>query len=333
MLAEALPASPMPPKAWPPKAWPPTALPPCPVTGEPAAALLQMIPAKLLHDLWRHGARVRPSPLRRDAGGIGLYRSACGLCFFHPAEAGDAAFYGALYGRFRAHRDMAAQAATRQDFLAGAAMVRPGDRVLDVGCGQGAFARLVPRARYQGLDPHAAAGGDGPPVLAGTIAAHAGTHAGCYDVACAFQVLEHAADPLRLAADMLRCLRPGGLLVLAMPLWPSALTRLPNNLVNLPPHHLTWWNAEACAALFRVLGVAPVRIGPVAPSPAHAVLHWTERLCPAETREGLFVAPLWRWHLATALAFAAARPLARLAGLPRGAQPIDIVAIGRAPTA
>jgi hypothetical protein len=39
---------------------------------------VERISAKLLHDLWRIGARVEPEPLRRDQGSIGLYRSPAG---------------------------------------------------------------------------------------------------------------------------------------------------------------------------------------------------------------------------------------------------------------
>jgi hypothetical protein len=53
---------------------------------------VERVSAKLLHDLWRYGARVEPEPLRRDAGSVGLYRSPCGLMFLHPAVAGSPAF-------------------------------------------------------------------------------------------------------------------------------------------------------------------------------------------------------------------------------------------------
>jgi len=85
------------------------ALPPCPITGEPAAERVQRIPAKLLHDLWRYGARVDPRPLRRDGGSIGLYRSPCGLMFFHPALAGTPGFYRNLYGRRQVHENLYAK--------------------------------------------------------------------------------------------------------------------------------------------------------------------------------------------------------------------------------
>lgn len=307
-------------------------LPPCPITGLPAAERLQWIPAKLLYDLWHRGARTDPAPLRRDSGRIGLYRSPCGLAFFHPAFAGSAAFYGSLYGRLRVHETIADQAPTRGDYRAGAALARPGDRVLEVGCGHGAFAALLPAGvRYQGLEPHGTPPPGAPPILAETAAAHAARHPWTYDLACAFQVLEHVADPLGLARDMAACLRPGGRLVLVMPVWPSPLTALPNNLVNLPPHHLTWWTEDACRALAAALGLAVERTAVLPAYPLHAALTWSVKLCPVRTRPGAYVLPRWRWHLSVAAAMLAGRVMARLFGLPRDALPVDVLLVARKP--
>ena len=309
-------------------------MPPCPLTGAPAAERLQWIPAKLLHDLWRIGTRTDPAPLRRDSGRIGLYRSPCGLAFFHPAFPGSAAFYRSLYGRTGAHEGVAAHAATRGDFAVATALLRPGDRVLEVGAGHGGFARILPEGvRYLGLEPYGEVPPGGPPVLPETAEEHALSHAGAYDMACAFQVLEHAADPLGLARAMVECLRPGGLLVAAMPIWPSPHTDLPNNLVNLPPHHLSWWDEGACRALAAALGLEVVRVAPVPAYPLQAPLLWTWRLCPVRTRPGRYVAPLWRWHLAIAGAMWAGQWAARRFGMPRGAPPpaVDIVLVARKP--
>ena len=292
---------------------------------------MERVSAKLLHDLWRLGARVEPEPLRRNLGVIGLYRSPCGLMFFHPAVAGSTAFYRDFYARHGGHDMLGRHAATRGDFRAGAALARPGDRVLDVGCGEGAFAGLLPEgARYTGLEPHGAPRA-APLVLGETVEAHAARHAGVYDIACAFQVLEHAADPLGMASAMAECLAPGGLIVLALPVWPSPHTEIPNNLLNLPPHHLTWWNEGACRALAARLGLEAVRVESLPAYPSQAVVHWTRLLCAPRARPGRCVRAGWRLHAAVALAYGLAKPLASLLGLPPGARPLDVALVARKP--
>ena len=69
------------------------------ITGAPAELVQEVSPA-LLRGLWRRAFGVAPTP--PPTGRIGLYRAPCGLMFFAPAEAGDGAFYDALYRRLDA---------------------------------------------------------------------------------------------------------------------------------------------------------------------------------------------------------------------------------------
>jgi SAM-dependent methyltransferase len=308
-----------------------SAPPPCPITGAPGSVLVEELSPKFLTDLWRRGLGVDPAPLAATSPRIRLWRAASGLYFFHPAEAGSAAFYRSFYAGQGGYGLLSDHAAERTDFLAGAAVIRPGDHVLDIGCGQGAFAGLVPLADYTGLDLHAEALPGGPRVLRDCLADHADRHPGAYDVVCGFQVIEHVADPLVLAAAMVRCLRPGGLLVLAMPLQGGLLEQMPNCLLNLPPHHLSRWTPEAAAALAAALGLQPERIGPVAASRAHARFGWTVRLLPAAVRTGPALRTGWGVLLRLMLAWRLARPLAELLGLPSGTPPADIVLVARKP--
>lgn len=310
-----------------------TTMPACPITGEPAEERVQTLSARLLHDLWRYSHGVAPTPMRRDGPRIGLYRSPCGLMFFHPRVEGDAAFYGGFYRYWQVHAKIGRTAGERVEYRAAAAHVRPGDRVLEIGAGSAAFARHLPEgAHYVGLDPHAGEylGAEG--IRAETIEDHAVHHPEAYDVVCAFQVIEHVAEPCALAEGMLRCLRPGGLLILVAPLWPSAITRVPNFVLNAPPHHLSWWNERAFAALARVLGLDPVAIERLPPTLHQGLIHWMARLSPVTpSDEGPYFRPRWRWHLSLASGYLLAQLATAIRPLPRGAGPMDVMLVARKP--
>ncbi|MDB5315445.1 MAG: methyltransferase type 11 [Rhodospirillales bacterium] len=250
----------------------------CPITGAPAA-LVQVVGAKLLRALWRHSFGLTPAVLP-ERGEFTLWRSPCGLMFFAPPIEGDAAFYEALYVKLDAPAVIRRGAPTRPEYLAAARHVRARDTVLDVGAGPGAFAELVPQAQVTALDPHAAAGGG---ILRETAAAHAARLGEAYDVVTAFQVIEHVADPLALTRAMLACLKPGGLLILGAPLWPSPMTAIPNFCLNAPPHHLSWWSASAMRELAVRLGLEVRELALLPASPGQMLIHWMGVLAPFKT--------------------------------------------------
>jgi ubiquinone/menaquinone biosynthesis C-methylase UbiE len=121
--------------------------------------------------------------------------------------------------------------------LVAAADVRAGQRVLDVGCGTGYFARLLaravgPRGLVVGIDPSSAmiAYARRRAGRAGTCRFQVGTAealaspAERFDVVVSSLVLHHLPEDLRLPAlrEMRRTLRPGGTL-------PVAEARLPRH--------------------------------------------------------------------------------------------------------
>jgi len=192
----------------------------------------------------------------------------------------------------------------------------------------------LPHAKYCGLDPYA------PPtapsqILRETLTDHARSNAAKYDVVSAFQVIEHIPDPLGFATALVQLLRPGGLLILCAPLHPSRLTEIPNFVLNLPPHHLTWWNTKAFAALAGALNLEPIDITELPPSPHAAIVDWMHRLSwarsdppPAEC----YFAHRWSWHLNLAVSYGLARIADKVLPPPASKRPYDVFIAARRPS-
>jgi SAM-dependent methyltransferase len=89
-----------------------------------------------------------------------------------------------------------------------AAGVRWGDRILDYGCGSGAFVRYLTASGYESV-----AGFDAYNSRYDDVAVLSGS----YDCLVSQDVLEHVADPQALLDDFQRLVRPGGLIAIGTP--------------------------------------------------------------------------------------------------------------------
>lgn len=154
----------------------------------------------------------RPAAPRATLPGAGVRRSVALLRAFAVEQTEPSTFYGLLAAD-------SVQLVARHGPLSGRSVV-------DVGAGPAEFAEAfcAAGARYLAVDADPAALGPPGPAGSGAVVA-AGERlplrSGSVDVAFSSNVLEHVTDPAGLADELVRVVRPGGLVVLSYTNWLS----------------------------------------------------------------------------------------------------------------
>ena len=175
----------------------------------------------------------------------------CDLKFFWPAVTGDGKFYDDLQeypGYFLKDKF---------EYLKAAEYIDKNDDVLEIGCGEGIFTNFITCRSYHGLELSdkaiAKAKEKGIDIGKQSIEEYSAHTKTRYDVVCFFQVLEHISDPKKFITNALKCLNPGGKLIIAVPSEDSFIKDAVNFYLNMPPHHVSRWTdrcLEKIATLF-----------------------------------------------------------------------------------
>lgn len=139
-----------------------------------------------------------------------------------------------------------------------------GARLLDVGCGSGAFARMMSERGYDavGVEPFSL----GRPVdepglrLIRAEFADVKNDIGKFDVVTMWHVLEHIPSPKELLEGVLDVLAPGGVLVLSVPNFASWQSRFfEGGWFHLdPPRHITHFDRSTLHALLESLDLETI---------------------------------------------------------------------------
>lgn len=209
----------------------------------------------------------------RDYGPPGALRVAryrcggCGFGVFDPVLTGTSDFYSCITAA-----DGSCYTAEKWEFLQAAAdLRRHGCRsVLDVGAGSGYFLDLLrerlPEVERCGYEfnremadlvrskGHLMFDGEFPEAV---LAARAGES---FDAVSMFHVIEHVEDPVALIRAARRLLKPGGLLLGAVPDNEGPVRHFSTALTELPPHHVSHWRASSFKAGMPRWGFELVRV-------------------------------------------------------------------------
>ncbi len=278
----------------------------CPLCGRPDGECLERIRVADLEHEYRRlmGVTVReefPSGLEW----LSLWRcDGCGLEYFDPLVTGSETFYARL-GRAEPYYSK-----TRWEFTETLRQLEGDPELIDVGCGDGYFLRLVPGVRRWGIEynPDAArrARESGLRVEERGVETLA---SGSADVLTVFQVLEHVREPRGMLEALVRVLRAGGRLFVAVPNNDNWVGDAPPNPLNAPPHHVLRWRAEALRQVPQWTGLVLEELLKEPLAEEHLYAYRRARILRAITswwggrmpRYGIGVWPVFWRRLATAL--------------------------------
>lgn len=183
------------------------------------------------------GDKARPAFQVQGIASVIVVCTGCGLGYYHPmlglreiSSFYPKEYYGEPGAKFRPVIERLVRIVGRRHIAFLSRSLKPGARVLDVGCGRGVL--LGPLAdlgfevhgleiseeAVEGVDPRAE-------IRIATRLSDAGHQSSYFDEIIIWHTLEHTTDPRGILQECHRILRPGGRLIVAVPNFSSAQAR------------------------------------------------------------------------------------------------------------
>lgn len=244
----------------------------CPLSGSSNLVRVETIQTTDLKQLYGKSLKFDISSELLNLNEIDFYQCLeSDLRFFYPPIVGSESFYEKLQ-KFEWYYQE-----EKNEYDYAAKFVKPSDSVLEIGCGRGNFAKKINTQNYVGLELSRKAKELGTLnnifIKNETIQAHAANHPENYDIVCAFQVLEHIAEPRSFIESSLACLKPGGLLIYSVPSLDSFGKYVSNFTLDMPPHHVTKWSDKALINLTKYFPIENIEIWHEPLQPIHKLFY------------------------------------------------------------
>lgn len=255
------------------------------LTGSDNVTLLEEIPAKRLIESWRSEFAIDVSDQFFNIPTVSKYQcDDTGLIHFAPSSAaGSERLYEQLQQipwyyqkdkwEYRIARDELRRCRT----------------IFEVGCGTGEFLKIMSRDGHEvagvELNPDAAttARGAGLDVSEEYLEEMCVTHKDVFDAVCSFQVLEHVPDPANFIRHIIGLARAGGKIVFAVPN-SAGYVGWGNDLLQYPPHHMSWWTARCFRSLQSLFPIKLEKIVAQPLAPEHVDNYVASMIWSAEKR-------------------------------------------------
>lgn len=217
-----------------------------PVTGLKNVSKIRDFDKKWLIRKYNEDFSIDVSSLFEDNGNITLYRcDDSDYSFFVPPVMGDSNFYEQLsnftwyYMEWKWEHEITFK------------LLKEDMKVLEIGCGNGGFLKKLnatSNISNVGLELNENAVKklvqDGLDIKMESIENHSINNQNKYDLVCSFQVLEHIENIDSFINSSIKCLKPGGRLVISVPNNDSFIGEL-DFVLNMPPHHVGRWNEKS----------------------------------------------------------------------------------------